>query len=246
MASRAESSETDENAPGRAAGLRVLLVDDDDDTRDLLRFVLAQDGYVITDVRDGEAALARLREGGYRLVVTDYDLPGKTGTQLLRQAILERLLEGCAVLVVTAHPDPEDVGATPVIHKPLDVEAFRRQVRGILETQGSAPVPASKAATVGGAPVTIVLYIHRDTPPSRRAERNARQILARIGEAGVRFELRDVAEHQSESEADRIVFVPTVVVKCSPPVWIVGDLRQPNALFDVLCMCGLARFGDFE
>ena len=42
------------------------------------------------------------------------------------------------------------------------------------------------------------------------------------------------------------MFVPTVVVKCSPPVWIVGDLRQPNALSDVLCLCGLARFEEFE
>jgi DNA-binding response OmpR family regulator len=246
MASRSESSESDDNAPGRAAGLRVLLVDDDDDTRDLLRFVLAQDGYLVDDVRNAESALEHLRKGGYRLVVTDYDLPGKTGAQLLRQATLERLLEGCAVLVVTAHTDPEDVGAAPVIHKPLDVEAFRRQVRGILETHGCAPVSAGKSAPAGAAAVTIVLYVQRDTPASRRAERNARQILGRIGEAGVRFELRDVAEHQSEAEADRIVFVPTVVVKCSPPVWIVGDLRHPQALFDVLCLCGLARFGDFE
>jgi DNA-binding response OmpR family regulator len=246
MATRSESSETDENAPGRAAGLRVLLVDDDDDTRDLLRFVLAQDGYLVDDVQNAESALEHLRKGGYRLVVTDYDLPGKTGAQLLRQATLERLLEGCAVLVVTAHSDPEDVGAAPVIHKPLDVEAFRRQVRGILEAHGAAPVSAGKGAAAAGAPVTIVLYVHRGTPPSRRAERNARQILGRIGEAKVRFELRDVAEHEREAEADRIVFVPTVVVKCNPPAWIVGDLRQPNALLDVLCMCGLARFGDFE
>src|SRR5260221_2615549 len=49
MATRSESSETDENAPGRAAGLRVLLVHDDDDTRGLLPFVLAPDGYVRTD-----------------------------------------------------------------------------------------------------------------------------------------------------------------------------------------------------
>ena len=246
MASRSEPSETDENAPGRGAGLRVLLVDDDDDTRELLRFVLAQDGYLVDDVQDAESALEHLRKGGYRLVVTDYDLPGKTGGQLLRQATVERLLEGCAMLVVTAHSDPDDVGAAPVIHKPLDVEAFRRQVRGILETHGGAPVSARKGAPVGAAAVTIVLYVHRDTPPSRRAERNARQILGRIGEASVRFELRDVAEHQDEAEADRIVFVPTVVVKCTPPVWIVGDLRQPQALFDVLCMCGLAHFGEFE
>jgi DNA-binding response OmpR family regulator len=223
----------------------VLLVDDDDDTRELLRFVLAQDGHLIDDVQDAESALEHLRKGRYRLVVTDYDLPGKTGAQLLRQATRERLLEGCAVLVVTAHSDP-DVGAAPVIHKPLDVEAFRRQVRGILETHGCAPVSAGKSAPAGAAAVTIVLYVHRDTPASRRAERNARQILGRIGEAGVRFELRDVAEHHDEAEADRIVFVPTIVVKCTPPVWIVGDLRQPQALFDVLCMCGLARFGEFE
>src|SRR5712691_5941251 len=174
MASRSESSETDENAPGRAAELRVLLVDDDD-ARDLLRFVLVQDGYLVDDVQHPESALEHLRKGGYRLVVTDYDLPGKTGAQLLRQATRERLLEGCAVLVVTAHSDPEDVGTAPVIHKPLDVEAFRRQVRGILETHGSAPVSGGKGAPAGAPAVTIVLYVHRDTPASRRAERNARQ-----------------------------------------------------------------------
>src|SRR5258708_37329871 len=97
MASRSESSETDENAPGRAAELRVLLVDDDDDTRDLLRFVLVQDGYLVDDGQHPQSALEHLRKGGYRLVVTDYDPPGKTGGPLPQQPPRERPLVGCAV-----------------------------------------------------------------------------------------------------------------------------------------------------
>ena len=214
------------------ARARVLLVDDDADTRALLAVVLAQDGYEITQAGDVAAGLGHLRAGGFQLLITDYELPDGSGGQLLDQAGRERLLQGCAVLVVTGYPDPEDVGKAPVIPKPFDPAALRGQVRRILE--GSAA--ACPAASPGG--IELVLYVARQSPASKLAERNARRILADVAPGTAHLEVRDVAQHPQDAERDRILFVPTLVARCTPPVWVVGSLKNRAALLGILSLCG--------
>jgi DNA-binding response OmpR family regulator len=214
----------------------VLLVDDDADIRDLLAVVLEQDGCEIAQAGDVATALDLLRAGGFQLVITDYELPDGSGGQLLGQAARERLLEGCAVLVVTGYPDPEDVGAAPVIPKPFDPDALRKQVRHILDRSAPAPDAAPPAAAPGG--IELVLYTARNSPASRLAERNARRILADFPAGTARLVLRDVARHPQDAERDRILFVPTLVARCTPPVWVVGSLRNRAALLGILSLCG--------
>ena len=214
--------------------VRVLLVDDDADIRDLLAVVLEQDGCAITQAGDVATALRLLRAGGFKLLITDYELPDGSGGQLLGQAARERLLQDCAVLVVTGYPDPEDVGAAPVIAKPFDPDALRKQVRHILER--AAPAAASPAAAVGG--IELVLYVARNSPASKLAERNARRILQDVPAGTGHLVIRDVAEHPQEAERDRILFVPTLVARCTPPVWVVGSLKNRAALLGVLSLCG--------
>jgi len=223
----------DEPAPRAAASARVLLVDDDSDLRELLALALSRDGWETAQAGDAEAGLHLLREGRFDLVITDYELPDKTGGQLLTEAVREQLLGDCAVLVVTGHPDPEDVGAAPVIRKPFDVDALRKQVRHILQ---QSPRAAPQGRT--GAGVELVLYVARGSPASRLAERNVRRILDGSAPGHARLEVRDVAEHPAEAERDRIVFVPTLVARCAPPIWMVGSLRNPAALLGVLALCG--------
>jgi DNA-binding response OmpR family regulator len=216
---------------------RVLLVDDDADLRELLAVALSRDGWDTAQAGDAEGGLSLLRRGGFDLVITDYELPDKTGGQLLAEAARERLLGGCAVLVVTGHPDPEDVGEAPVIRKPFDVDALRKQVRHILERSARpAPVP-------GGPGLELVLYVARGSPTSRIAERNVRRILESSAAGRARLEVRDVADHPTEAERDRILFVPTLVARCAPPIWMVGSLKNPAALLGVLAICGAADPG---
>ena len=217
------------DSPAKA---RVLLVDDDEDMRELLALVLSQDGCEIRQAGDVNGGLSLLREGGFHLVITDYELPDGSGGQLLSQASREGLLEGCAVLVVTGHPDPEDVGQAPVVAKPFDPEAVRTQVRHLLRTAPEA-APAPSAAGI-----ELVLYVARGSPASKLAERNARRILEGAPEATARLEVRDVAAYPREAERDRIVFVPTLVARCTPPIWMVGNLRNPAALLGILSLCG--------
>jgi DNA-binding response OmpR family regulator len=192
----------------------------------------------VSQAGDAEGGLRLLREGGFRLVITDYELPDHTGGQLLAEAARERLLQSCAVLVVTGHPDPADVGAAPVIHKPFDIDALRRQVESILDASAARAAPAPAAAGI-----ELVLYVARGSPASKLAERNARRILEGEKRGAATLEVRDVAEHPEEAERDRILFVPTLLARCAPPIWVVGNLRDPSALLGILSLCGAGSTG---
>ena len=89
---------------------RILLVEDDEDTRQLLAVALEAQAYEVSQAGDAEGGLEALRAGRFDMILTDYDLPGRTGAAMLREANALRLVDGAATLVVTAHPDPEGAG----------------------------------------------------------------------------------------------------------------------------------------
>lgn len=71
---------------------RILVVDDDEQARELLVEALTRRGYVVQSVQDGEMAWSSLNTGScYDLVITDLNMPMMDGLQLL-QRIRERLL----------------------------------------------------------------------------------------------------------------------------------------------------------
>lgn len=68
------------------AATKILVVDDDRESCDLLREVLEEKGYAVTVVRDGESALRELdRQSSIRIVIADLRMPGKSGLDLLRE-----------------------------------------------------------------------------------------------------------------------------------------------------------------
>lgn len=65
---------------------RILLADDDGALRRVLHFKLTQAGYAVTAVEDGVAALARLQESEYEVLITDIKMPRMTGLELLHES----------------------------------------------------------------------------------------------------------------------------------------------------------------
>ena len=64
---------------------RILIVDDDKESRDLLCEVLEANGYVVNAVGDGVAARETLaQDGGQRIIIADIRMPKEDGLQLLR------------------------------------------------------------------------------------------------------------------------------------------------------------------
>src|SRR5690242_19378955 len=143
-----------------ASRRRILLVEDDEDTRQLLGVALSSQGYDVRQGGDASEGLTRLREGRFDMVLTDYDLPGKTGAAMLREASAAGILQGAATLIVTAHPDPEPVPQATVVRKPLDLDRFLLQVRRILDARPEAEGTATAAKeSPDGAAIHLALYV---------------------------------------------------------------------------------------
>ena len=228
---------------------RILLVEDDEDTRQLLAVALEAQSYEVSQAGDAEEGLKALGRGHFDMILTDYDLPGKTGAAMLREASARRLVDGAATLVVTAHPDPEGVQETTLVRKPLDLEKFLHQVRRIFDSMpmavapvGSSPAdhlaPAEPADAVD--PVELTLYISPTSPPSLKARRNMEKLLQEFRAADIGFEVLDLAREPERAERDNVVFTPTLVKRRPEPrAWILGDLSDPAVVTDLLHMCGI-------
>ena len=104
---------------------RVLVVDDESDTRELLVAGLRRRGYAAEAAVDGNAAAARLDEG-WAAVVTDLVMPGIDGLRLL-ELVGERL-PGTICVIITSFGDKEHVlaalnrGADYLIEKPFSAQ----------------------------------------------------------------------------------------------------------------------------
>lgn len=224
---------------------RILLVEDDEDTRQLLAVALEAQGYHVEQAGDAERGLKALGRGRFDLVLTDYDLPGRTGAAMLRDANRAALLDGTVALVVTAHPDPEGVEEVTLVRKPLDLEKFLLQVRRIFESAPAPAPPSPPFARVtppaeGADRISLTLYISPASPPSIKARRNMRKLLERFRGARIDFDILDLAREPERAEKDNVVFTPTLVKRRpAPRAWILGDLSDPAVVTDLLHMCGI-------
>jgi two-component system response regulator PilR (NtrC family) len=104
-----------------AALAHVLVVDDEPSMRQMLSIALRREGYQVTAVDDGRAALATLEEGAVDVVVTDVRMPEFSGVDLLREA--KRVDPAISVIMMTAYGSKETVlealrlGATDYVEK---------------------------------------------------------------------------------------------------------------------------------
>ncbi len=115
---------------------RVLVVDDEAGVRDSLVGILGDEGYSVSAVESGEAALAALEAQRHELVLLDVWLPGTDGLEVLRR-IRERDAE-LPVVVISGHGTIETavkavrLGAQDFVEKPLSLEKTVLAVRNAL------------------------------------------------------------------------------------------------------------------
>lgn len=100
------------------APLRVLVVDDDPDVREIVAFQVGLLGHVVVEAADRSAALATIDGGGLDVVVTDLDLAGEDGHEVVRAASEAGLpavgMTGAASVALAASD-------FPVLRKPVDL-----------------------------------------------------------------------------------------------------------------------------
>jgi CheY-like chemotaxis protein len=83
---------------------RILVVDDEPDQRFLLRRIFEKAGHEVTDVCDGAAALAAVRESRPDLVVTDIMMPIMNGVELIGRLRSDPVMAGIPILAASGDP----------------------------------------------------------------------------------------------------------------------------------------------
>ncbi len=118
------------------AGERVLILEDDDDLRDLLIFTLEDEGYAVRGCRSAIVALRLLASWDCQLVVTDIRLGGLDGLSCLR--LIKEKRPQMKSIVITGYADMDcparalEVAVDDYLYKPFEVADFQSAIRRTL------------------------------------------------------------------------------------------------------------------
>ncbi len=124
--------------------MRVLLVEDNQDNQDLMKFLLERAGYTVRTAYTGKQALAALEEEIPDVVLMDLSLPEMDGWQAAQAMKADSRMSAIPLIAVTAHTLPGDrrkaldSGFDSYISKPLNVEMFEFMVAKALEQRKAA------------------------------------------------------------------------------------------------------------
>ncbi len=195
--------------------IRVLVADDENNLRDLIVRELTRRGLETEGVGDGEAALARIREEPYDVVVLDMKMPKKEGIEVLRE--LQDIPEHPQVIVMTGFQEVATaveamkLGAYDYLTKPTKIEELDVLVRKAAEKgQLLRDNVALRAHAPGAGPFGgIITRSPRMNDVLRMVERVAptESSVLVLGESGTGKELVARAIHERSTRAER-PFVP--------------------------------------
>jgi len=120
--------------------MKILVVDDFSTMRRIIKNLLRDLGFTNTsDADDGQTALPMLKSGTYDFLVTDWNMPGMTGIELLKAVRADPDLASLPVLMVTAEQKKEQIveaaqaGVNGYIVKPFTAITLKEKIDKIFE-----------------------------------------------------------------------------------------------------------------
>ena len=183
---------------------KILVVDDEERQREIYRDILQGEGYAAETAASGEAALKMLGRSRFDLVITDLNLTGMTGLQLLSEIVVED--PTIAVIMITGYPSIQSAveatrkGVYQYLEKPVDRDTLLAVVEEIFQRLATL-----KRTILGDSPATKALMrmILKVAP-------SAHTVLI-LGESGTGKELVAREIHQHSPRRDR----PFLAVNCA-------------------------------
>ena len=139
---------------------RILVVDDETPILDLVRGYLERDGFAVSAVEDGIAAVEHVRRDRPDVVVLDVMLPGLDGFEVLRQI---RMFSDAYVLMLTARGEEVDrivglsLGADDYLVKPFSPRELVARIKALLRRPRAAAVAPSGDLVVDVARRTVTV-----------------------------------------------------------------------------------------
>jgi two-component system nitrogen regulation response regulator GlnG len=198
-------------APDRA-GLHVLVADDEDSIRFVLREALEGEGHTVDEAADGEAAAQALSSGAFDLAFLDIRMPGQTGLEVLEQ--LRGTGATTAVVIITAQNTLDNAveamkrGALDYLVKPFSLaealalvararttQALQREVRELRREVARGVTPGGERL-VGRSPALLEIF----KTVGKVAVRNVPVLIT--GESGTGKELVARALHAASPRSE--------------------------------------------
>jgi two-component system, OmpR family, KDP operon response regulator KdpE len=140
---------------------RVLIVDDEPALRKALRTSLAASGFAVAEARNGEEALAAVREARPDVVLLDINMPGLSGIDVCRR--IRSLSTKTGIIMVTVRESEEDkvqaleAGADDFITKPYKLREMVARLHAVLRRLSNPPDAAARVLHAG----SLVLDLER-------------------------------------------------------------------------------------
>jgi two-component system, NtrC family, response regulator HydG len=196
---------------------RILVVDDEPQMGPMLRRTLGSVGLQVESFVDPEAALARLREQPFDVLVTDLRMPGIDGLDVLRRA--QAIRPRCETIVITAHASVGSArealkrGAVDYLTKPFSVEMeLIPVIRGVLEAEASEEPRRGDddALAVVVGPVGESSLIRDVVARAQRVARSSAPVLL-LGESGTGKEVFADLIHRASPRAG----APLLRINCA-------------------------------
>ncbi|MFT7688643.1 MAG: two-component system chemotaxis response regulator CheY [Candidatus Azotimanducaceae bacterium] len=120
--------------------MKILIVDDFSTMRRIIKNLLRDLGFTNTsEADDGKTALPILQSGSFDFLVTDWNMPGMTGIELLKAVRADERLSGLPVLMVTAEAKRDQIveaaqaGVNGYVVKPFTAAALKEKIERIFE-----------------------------------------------------------------------------------------------------------------
>ena len=127
-----------DGAAARGRGTKVLLVEDEDQLRRVMKDLLEREGYIVAEARDGVQALDQVDRYAPDIIVLDLNLPGLDGYSVLQQLRSRPATRAIPVMVLTAKGDEDnevrvfELGADDFITKPFRARALSARLEAVL------------------------------------------------------------------------------------------------------------------
>ena len=121
---------------------KILIVEDNADSRNLLHFLFTSKGYVVNTASDGTEGLYLAKSEKPDIIITDLTMPNLDGIEMIKQTRLEPEIRDIPIIVYTAYgsellESAMQTGATRAFSKPFDLDSLISFIDSLSEASNS-------------------------------------------------------------------------------------------------------------